>query len=472
MRKIVFVFSPLLVAAAALFACEDESGSSSGGTFAFDSGPGFDGSRPGQDAEPLDAPADTTPSAPPPVTVLAVKSDGTPAQGLTVVFHDAAGAVLESGTTGADGKLASTGATPSMASILLTNGSTKHVITWTAVAAGDVLDARNLDAQNPYTGSYTVTVDAPQVKADQYQASVGTCAGYLFQGTPAPIQVQTYAGCTHAGNDNAILTRVTYQGVDQAYAFKKGNAPPPVDGGTASVAMGTWGAVGSMRITPQNVPAGSGASAHITQIAGAQAFDGDENGFDGPVSFNLATGFADAIQIVGHASPDPTKGVTMVTRIAPADTATIDFANALPLIDEAAIDRKDFVRPTMTWTPAAPLTATKGGSVLISWNKPNEDRRGWTFIVPPGATSVKTPALPTGNEDWLPPDPDGGAFGSFVQGPSVVFVDTTVLPNAAAFRSRAALVLRNDSFNRLQGFALPTNADTLRATDYRYLVVR
>jgi hypothetical protein len=471
MRRAVFLLAPL-VTAGLLFACEDESGSSSGGSFGFEAGPGFDGGTPpGQDGAAPDAPEDAKPAA---ASVAVTKADGSPAVSIPVVVHDANGAVVSLLATGADGKL-TIDPPPPMVSVLLSNGRTKHVVTWLGVQPGDVLNARDLAPYNPTTGSYTVTFGLPPVAQEDYRANVGDCAGYLFQRTPAPISVPMYSACAKPGNVNAVLLRGRTQNADQYFAFKKGNPPPPADGGTVDVAVGPWSAFQTVDVSATNPPASASLVGGLDEIAGAQVFANDPTPMDivKPATFRVGPGFADAHQAYVRATLGTSSFLTIAKRSAPAATANIDLSQALPAITGATLDRKEFKRPKIAWTAAASLASTDGGSVVIEWSKPNEDARGWTFIVPPTATSLQAPALPATVDDWAPPDPDGGGFASFVSEPSVVFVETNILATPAAFRSQAALVLDPTRYyDRLRGAALPANGDTLRATEYRSTIAR
>src|SRR5687768_15366792 len=99
MRRFLFLLAPLGLAAFS-FACEDDpTGSPSAGFPEAGLGdtnrPPSDSSTPGQDAQP------DGPVAPKGVTVIATGRTG-PAANITVLFHDATGAITETKKTGAD----------------------------------------------------------------------------------------------------------------------------------------------------------------------------------------------------------------------------------------------------------------------------------------------------------------------------------------------------------------------------------
>jgi hypothetical protein len=466
MRRIVLLLGPV-VATVALFACEDSDAGGGTGVFTTDSAP-FEAAPPtegGPDPDAADAPV-----ASQSVTVNVVRGGG-PAIGVLVVFHNTAGDVLETTATGANGKASSTpGMTPSQASILLGSGSRRHIITWTAVDAGDELLARdNGDGANG-GNYYAVTTQGTFVGTTSLNASIGTCIGY----NPAsPVTIFMSPDCVRP--TTAILARAIGSESDLiAYAFAKGKPAAPTDGGVGAATVGAWAAPTSVTVTAKNLPAQGNDFAGLFEIADTLGFENQTGGINqvnGMTTFQVATGFADAFQAAVRWTPNATPGavLTVAKRGAPAANTDIDLAGALPTLESAGVVTTTLAQPQAAWTTvgALPLTSTDGGSIFLSWFDSRENAGSWTLIVPPGATSVKAPAMPTSAEPWLPHGAnDAGPAVQFGE-PTVVFADADIIPNYAAFRRQVGLVIPLlDSFSPDARAVLPSNG-TLKLTSFQ-----
>jgi hypothetical protein len=185
----------------------------------------------------------------------------------------------------------------------------------------------------------------------------------------------------------------------------------------------------------------------------------DGGGYD----FPSPPGFAEALQanVTGYYAQSARRKI--VKRIAPASTIAVDVATNLPGLTGAAQDSTNSLRPSVTWTAEASLSSTDGGAVTIRWyNSGEEMQRSWTFIVPPTATTVTAPQMPSQLESWLPVD-DAGSV-SF-QPPEVLFGESTGIPSYREFRAAEGVVV--PSSNALDDNTLLLPADgTLRLTEY------
>jgi hypothetical protein len=478
MRKAILCLVPA-IATLILFACDDTSSMGGGGSFTFDGGQ-FDRIAPEipdaavlPDGAVADADAEAIVL---PVTVI-VTANLKPEAGVVVVWHDANGAVLSTTTTDATGKAVSTGATPAMASALLgTELGDTQVVTWTGVAAGDILRTNDITGNNAGTVStYSVTVPAPAPNvtgAVDWTARTGACSSTTSQNFANPVDVALSPEC--ATSPGAVLayshddTFTTING----FSYMK-NLFPVMDGGTVNATTGAWAPPATANLNVANLPANQSVQGFLSEIASSVSFRNQDAPYVDstslPATFNIATGFADAMQFGIRYTPSGgnfAAELVIGKRAAPSTSLAVDFADALPTLTDASVDSTDGVRPTISWTSASPLTGTDGGSASVTWYvSGTEATHGWTVIVGPSATNVRLPALPTAAAAWAPPDPDA-AITSF-DSPRVIFAESDLLPSYKELRAIAGFVipLANFTGDPLTAAALPTNGK-LRLTSY------
>jgi hypothetical protein len=258
MRKAALVLGPLgLLFAGSIFACENDGNVGGGPDLSLDGGaPSFDaGQQPPIDGSVPDVAPDAPPG-PPSVTVTVTDRNG-PKGNVRVVFHDAAGAVLETKLTGADGKASSAGALPAMASALLGSGYDRHIVTWTGVENGDDLAVKDVEPENDETviGSYNVTLigQVADQNAYQYDIYAGSCGTTFADTATLTGSLNLYKFCV--GSQSSVLVRAVDDGYTPiAHSFKKAN-PVPTDGGAVAVATGEWKPSATLTITATGVPA-------------------------------------------------------------------------------------------------------------------------------------------------------------------------------------------------------------------------
>lgn len=416
-----------------LFACENDE--NAGALAAPDGGAlELDSSAPALDS-----------AAPPPpvtsVTVTVLGNDG-PRSGVLVVFHDANGAVLETKTTAADGKATSTGATPAMASALLSHSGQRDIVTWTELEAGDELAVNDFDFFTD-RGGYEVSLPALFDGAAYYDARVGDCASGTprWTGTEAK-SVPLRTGCVRA--QNGVLVDAFDENDNViAHAFAKNVALP---GATPlAVPVGNFVAPTDIVVAETNIPAEASNYAEVTQIVGGvgyETFGGASDGF--PKTFQTATGFADAVQAVVYTSEAGGAARVLGRRVAPPvapGTFSFDFATALPLITGGMTDVTDPRRPLMTWTSTSSLSAADGGFVQFMQYLGGDTQLTWTFVIPSGVTSMKAPSLPADADAWLP--------GAETEGPgslNIVYTESDQIPNYATFRRQQGTLFRSSAY--------------------------
>jgi hypothetical protein len=440
-ERLLFVvpFAGLL----SLFACESESGTA-GPQLNVPDGGGFDSTTP-----PFDAGTPET-STSGPVTLTVIGENG-PLSEQLVVFHDAAGAVIETKRTDASGKTSSTGATPAMVSLLTSRETERNIITWTGVEGGDELTYTTIDRFAP-RGTYDVSLTAPFAGAVRYTAHVGNCdlSGAPWTGaTPASLALN--AGCARAQNA-VLVTAIDGNGNTLAHAFAK-DVALPASGGSQAVTVGAFVAATDVAATFSNGPA-SAVSLFLTEIVNGVGYPNyTEDVVEETSTHKTATGFADAIQAGALAFPMPYSELFMFRRVAapvaPGSFA-FDFATALPSLTSATVDEANPKRPTVTWTSAQPLTASDGGLVLLSAYLGGDTQLAWTFVVAPGATTVTAPAMPAEADAWLP-----GAAAEPYRFPELYFFESDLVPNYSGFRRQQGKLLDDPTFDGLP--ALPNN---------------
>lgn len=415
MRKAVLLLAPL-VAGAALFACEDDSSSGGPGTFVVEAGT--------FDAPASDSPApDADPPKPAGVTVSVTRA-GLPAAGISVVFHDAAGAVQQVVATGADGRATSTGAAPAMASALLGGSGAitlRRVVTWVDVKPGDVLST--VDFVDPtavarYDVSFGTFDDGGVLT---YTATSGACGG----SGSSPIAIPLTRECLHP---TSSVLGIALGAEPLAVAYKKGIAAPPADGGVGNVTLGPWLTPSTLTVTVANAPAGL-IDALVGEVSEGETYLSRTRSFvGGETTLPVAPGFADTLE-PAVVAPGGAGGRAIIKRIPPGPTVTFDLSTALPTITAATGSSSTVAHPLVAWTPESPLSGSDGGIVQLRWDGNGE---GWTFIVPPSATTVKAPSFPAEAAGWLPQGSAGGSIAAYI-----TFADVDSVPSYDVFRKGA-----------------------------------
>ena len=452
MRRAALVFGPFTLLAGAIFACEDDPSGAGGPPFLLDgSTPAFDGGQqPFDSGGPNPEASPDAPSGPPSVTVTVTGRTG-PAANVRVVFHDASGAVLETKLTDANGKAKSTGALPAMASALMAVGSQHEIMTWTGLEDGDDLVVREPDTyeSEERIGTYQVTLPGPfdDTGTTRYDLRVGDCSG-SWQGE-GPATVSLYRFCV-PGDKSSVLVRAldpNYQIIGQS--FKKAN-PVPTDGGTVDVVTSAWAPPSTVTVTATNTPVDQSIDVDLLEIADGYGYaDGFSHSLEnGSAIFHTANGFAEALQSTLYFYGGSSR--QMITkRVAAGPTIEFDASQVLPLLETAEISGTDSRRPVISWT--GNTAGTDGGLVRVDFFGAEGGNYHWTFVVPPGSTSVTAPAMPAEADSFLPPATDAGpeAF----QWPELVFVEADVIPTYKEFRRmQGALAPAGTSF----AFSVPT----------------
>lgn len=410
-------------------------------------------------------PADPAAAAPVVVSILGV--NGMPQANVPVVFHDASGAVIGETTTKDDGKASSAGlATPAMVSALLGDEKSKHVLTWTTVKAGDVLDASNYSWGAEDVGSYAVAMPAPMPGVSHYRGYVGKCISFGAKAATS-FGVAVKPDCVRAGDRNDVLVLAYGDLTTQiGYAYAK-NQSAPYDQ-KIEVPTNAFVPMDALDVVVSNVPQSATAETEVMNVANGVQIDRGYLPLKGEKgTFPVAAGFADSFQInaAAHGEDLLVTGFHTVSKRVTWSTlqSNVDFANRLPNIIDRSIDVTDPTRPTLKWASSSSLAATDGGHVSIRFFLDNAAIHGWTLLVAPNATSVKLPALPASAAAWAP------AQNMTINGPHVLFVESDAFADHDAFRRTAGRVMplgTTESYGfTVRKTMLPSAGMTLRGTE-------
>ncbi len=386
-----------------VFACEDESTPPANASPA-NVGPDA-GTSPQQDGS----------SPPPPPgngVVVHVVRLHEPLAGMQVVFHDAAGAVTAVQKTDAEGKVTAATA-PSQVTVALPpvmaaeeGDGAYTLITYTGIEDGDVLrvDASPqppalFDATGP-TG-YAISL-TPAPNAERYLIQTGrycVADGYV----EAPTAVALTPHCVTP--KNAILVSAI-QDLSQpyiSYGWKKDITPPATAADAHTI--GNWTAPTQVDLSATNLPASEEVAYQASSIVDeVPFFISGRRDFEDRVALEMPpAAFANVLQLTVAATVDTaTRTILSFTRQGPHEPVAFDFAQALPkvLAQNATLPAPH--RPESTWTTERPFAgpdAVDGGVIHVGWSvRLNPDTlvsRSWFFVVPPNATSVKAPELPS-----------------------------------------------------------------------------
>ena len=415
-------------------ACEDSSGSSSGGAFNPEAGPGFEAGT--TEAGPLpEAGVDASPPAPLGVTVT-VTEGGLPSSSVRVILQDAAGLVIGDKATDATGKV-TVATAPSMVTVLIAHGtgagSSVAPVTFVGVADGDKLFVRSVAdvlVETAPVGQYSVSFTSSAANANANVFDVFAGAGCFNSGNSvgASVVVALYPGCL--GPKNAVLTEASLTGSILGFGFAKDLAKP-VASGTLDVGPLTFAAPGTTTLNATNVPATPfGSTVELSAVANDVLFrmrEATGTVDSGGRSWKTPTGFAEAYQTevsFGEVNASSVSTRLFLRREAvPASNILtgVDYASGLAKITDAALTKPTPARPEVALTSTSALTSADGGIATFHWSSPIAQSSGsWTVVFPPSTTTLKLPALPADATAFVPTDN--------VSIDEVIFLEATQLP--------------------------------------------
>jgi hypothetical protein len=421
-------------------ACED-AGSSSGGAFSFEAGPGFEAGPVPEGGGPLPEAGVDSSMPPPPAGVTITVTDGiAPKKDVRVLLHDAAGIPNDDKKTDAAGTVTFALSQPMVTVLAELGGGRPSPVTFMGVADGDklvvVVPSSILIEQAPFA-TYNVTWNANDAVAGSAATFDGVAGNGCTGAVNAPataMPISLFPNCLQA--KNAVLAAAR-KGQLIGFGFAK-DVPMPAMGTNTGVGPLTFALPGSTTQTVSNFGvASAGPSTELYAIANGAGFKMDT--FTGSATdvagaaYKTPVGFAEAYQqavYFGSSSQAGFNNRGFLRREAPpanGKLTTVDFATALPSITNAAATSTTPNRPDVAITSASPLTATDGGIVKLNWFPPGLDFEAtWTFVVPSSMTTFKAPAVPSDASVFVPPA--NATVGN------VIFVEATQLPGYAELK--------------------------------------
>ena len=432
-----------MLAVGSFAACEDSSGSTSGGTLGSDAAsfnPPEGGPLPQPDAAidgatlPLDAGPDAAPAD---TLAVVVTKDGAPDPGVTVLFQSSAGAILATVVSGADGKATHQVTAGDQLTVALGAVNNRRLVTYVGVKPGDVIAVAE---QTTRLLSVTMATNNPgggiSIAAGNFDCSNNPIS------TASAIGIDLLPECI-TGPVFPVMGTLNFN-LQSYFSFKK-DITPAASGTTAVSGMTPWAVGTPYTVNVTNAPDLTGVQATLGQIANNQSFGTapDTNlalvAGAGTASFTVASGYADGYQgdvqfVSFFATYQQVRSFSK--RFGAGATQTLDLtAGVLPDLLTVLADVTAPSRPVITWTAGATLTGTDSGVATMTFTQPiaagGSEEIAWTFLVPPGTLTVTAPALPASLADFAP------SAASTVHAPAVAFFESDLVSGYDFVRAHA-----------------------------------
>jgi hypothetical protein len=409
-------------------------------------------------------------------TRVLVSSQFGPEVGVPVVFQDSSGAVIASDKTDTLGRVARDVASGSQVTVLAGSAAAPNAITFIGVQPGDLLVAFD-PIQSSFDANIVSLPTLPPSLADggisTYGWTAGFCSNLDYSGPPIDITINPLC-MNPVGQFPLLVTAYDTNGFPAAYANSRGNVASN-DGGLGSIELAdaTWAtSLGKWTVDVVNIPKGTqNPNLIFSEIAGGIATPQqqglDTSPGDGgslPTTFTTHPAFSDFVQteiswgtytafsVIATRSDTP----------APDGNVTMDLSNVLPLITAGTSDfQKAPTRPTANWSFESGTGGSAGSLVQIAWAQSTDAgavNSTWTFVVPPGVTSLQAPELPSTATQWIP----AFIYSNYV---SVYSADTTSGFSSTEFRELAPSLPFGTAYYYDQPFIPPLPANgTARLT--------
>jgi hypothetical protein len=435
--------------------------------------------------DPIDAEAPIDGAVEPDATVvttatLTVYADGTPIQGIDVVWSNPDGSVLAEDVTGADGSVTHEVVAGSAVTLAVTigapalrfagrsltgGGPQRFAATWLAIEPGDDLVWNFGSAPGSPLTDLEVTLPGAQTDADRYRVMVG-CVATEVADPGAEIGGTIPDLCL--GSDDVIDVVALAFDDDAGGAVVGYTYDTDVEvAATTSVELGAWQtALAAHAITLTDAPAdipGAGFEGHFRVdgldylgVSGGGGRVGDTITMTGG---HLGGGIVESSQRVIF-MPRGTEGAPEGLSIliagdagAPA-SSTHDLSQLLPTISDAsAADAAG--RLELGWSSAGSFAGADGALMLASWSDSADGSLHQRFVMaPPGASNpVVLPELPEALAAFRP-----SGTASF-EVPTMIFIEADFFDGYDVFRERGWSI-----FGENATLVIPDAGGELRAT--------
>jgi hypothetical protein len=366
-------------------------------------------------------------AAPPSPVTMNVTLGGAPEPGVLVVFNDAQGAILSSGTTDATGAFAAIVPSGSQVTVVFVNTGVR-IETVTGLEPGDVLHATDL-APRSVTLDIDSIPDNPPADAARGLVLVGSysdCAQTMGVSDTVgiPFDFAFPIGCAQSDVVSPIFLAYDSTYTEIGYTFQKnvaldGNG---VDGGGIPVNVThPWAPSATMTLTTPitALPLGSlayeeSSGGTVDESSFAPGMGSQDEDMDAGIYMTTSTmhpDYPDAVQIEATVyEVQPTQAAFLsfqgrATRIPPptsAGTLSVDLSNLLPAITAASYTGNVGTPTAISWTTAAPLSDADGLVVWFDGMNAGNAYATWTVFGPATATSCTLPTLPPSAANLAP----------------------------------------------------------------------
>jgi hypothetical protein len=411
--------------------------------------------------------------------------------GVLIVFQDANGNVVATGTTNAAGQVtqlvesgsqvtAVMGSSPAPVHVddqgidagatVIPPPTTVQLVTVQGVEPGDTLSLQ--DPSDTTVSGATVSIDAlpgggPSTAMQVYNVQVGNCGTTTIS---FPAQFPLSPDCEANGTFPVLVSALDESDTPIAYTWQDGNVIP-ADGGIAHVTMtGSWStALSTQSITETNIPFSdlaqyvsySEIASGVATPATGQVTDEDGGSY---TAFQGHPGFPVAVQNeVSKTSPanGNALAISVFATRGPFDAdagAAFDLSTALPFITyvtldggfatpDADVDAAPLGQPYVGWSSdAGAIAGVSGVVVQVSWQYYSgsgvpTSTGAWTIVAAPTATSVTAPTLPPQVAGWGP-----NANADLRQPPLVIAIQSSLVPTYTVFRNQFATLPATHAF--------------------------
>lgn len=372
------------------------------------------------------------------VASVTVIGDGS-VEGLDVVFHDPAGAVLAHVLTDAAGRASAS--IPPGALVTVGRHYTMPSERWVLTTVAGVQIGDDLILGRPTAGSSAGTAQVAftdaAASATEYRVDVG-CNSATASSVGSPVSVPFYTTCG-ATLDALTLARDVGGGLVGWSAAVDLPITGEIPAQTASATSAAWRSdFGALALTLSNPPATSGnATATLTPRRNGVRFSAsatsDAGALAPPSSAALSVPFVKdfaasarlEVRVTHAASTDDSR---FIDNAAGLTDRTLDLATALPpRVTGAALATDAGIR-SATWSLGAVDAALDATTLAATWTD-GAGRHDWRVVLRPDATQFTFPALPTAMSAFLP---DAAAAPSWF---TVVVDDLSTAAGYDAFRA-------------------------------------
>jgi hypothetical protein len=415
------------------------------GRFGFGETAGPDGGTTGSGDSGFgpDAPAGT------PLTSVTV-FDGVAESGITVLFHDAEGALIGEAATNSEGT--ASGAIPAGGMITLVFGEdiARSMVTFTALQPGDaVLFGAPFDRRE-WLGDVAISLPGPQTGAGSYAVYNGCDLKSL---PDAATVANLYADRWCSPGLMSSSLAVAFDAVGDAIAHGYVTSVAPNTDAPTPATTSAWSTLWeTLQVEVRDIPAGTSSLEVFSEDLRGQIplyFTGDSTTTITPVvTLPLARAGSPAVDglgvgVIAYGAGGGRSGAYFASAEPPAAaTKVISLAAALPWLSSLQVVADGDGRPSIRANTSGSLAGADGGTVFVTWAI-GANFGEWLLVVPPGATDVRLPQLPASLADFAPQA--GTTFSEY----GIKFIDADFVPDYHVIRTNPTWLMNDELISLL-----------------------